>query len=160
MDKNNSEQGLFQKLIYHLLLFLPYLLSLILFCLCLFCKPSAEDLAIHYFSSTQGILGFIKTFYLQEGSRYFSFPLVTIICHSRFMLEHYWIIPLVLYLLSFILVFARWPAFMHATMILIMPMLLLMLVYMMIGGAKPPITWILAIHFLAFLEVCLGSLFC
>jgi hypothetical protein len=72
-----------------------------------------------------------------------------------------WIIPLVLYLLSFILVFARWPAFMHTTMILIMPMLLLMLVYMMIGGAKPPITWILAIHFLAFFVVamvCHGEL--
>lgn len=75
---------------------IPCLLFAILLCLCFFCRPSAEDLAINYYSTNPGIVEFIRSFYQKEGSRYFSFPIVTVICHSRFMLDHYWIIPLTL----------------------------------------------------------------
>jgi hypothetical protein len=99
MDNKIGSRHIFQKWISDCLLYLPYLLFFILLLLCFFCRPSAEDLAINYYSTNPGISGFIKSFYLKEGSRYISFPLVTIICHSRFMLEHYWILPLVLMLL-------------------------------------------------------------
>ncbi len=43
-----------------------------------------------------------------------------------------WIIPLVLYLLSFILVFARWPSQFHGAMSHTMPVLLVLLVFTMV----------------------------
>jgi hypothetical protein len=92
----------FRRWISLCVLFIPYLLFTILLCLCFFCRPSAEDLAINYYSTNPGFVDFIRTFYLKEGSRYFSFPIVTLICHSRFMLDHYWIIPLTLMLLFWI----------------------------------------------------------
>lgn len=42
-----------------------------------------------------------------------------------------WIIPLVLYLLSFILVFAKWPTALHGVMCQVLPVLLALLVFMM-----------------------------
>jgi hypothetical protein len=42
-----------------------------------------------------------------------------------------WVIPLALYLLSFILVFWRWPAVVHKAMALIMPLFVLLLVFVM-----------------------------
>ncbi len=44
-----------------------------------------------------------------------------------------WIIPLVLYLLSFILVFAKWPSQFHGAMIQAMPVLLILLVFTMVA---------------------------
>jgi hypothetical protein len=99
MVKTVRGEFVFRKWISLCVLIIPYLLFSILLCLCFFCRPSAEDLAINYYSTNPGIVDFIRTFYLKEGSRYFSFPMVTLICHSRFMLEHYWIIPLTLMLL-------------------------------------------------------------
>jgi hypothetical protein len=40
-----------------------------------------------------------------------------------------WVIPLALYLLSFILVFARWPEQFHRVMVLAMPLLLLLVIF-------------------------------
>jgi hypothetical protein len=48
-----------------------------------------------------------------------------------------WIIPLTLYLLSFILVFAKWPPRVHKTLILILPLLLLCLVFLMQSQMVP-----------------------
>jgi hypothetical protein len=44
-----------------------------------------------------------------------------------------WIIPLALYLLSFILVFARWPESMHRAMTIVMPPLVLVLVFIYVS---------------------------
>ena len=89
-------EHVFRKGISLFVLAIPYLLFAILLSLCFFCRPSAEDLAINYYSTNPGILDFVRSFYQKEGSRYFSFPIVTLICHSRFMLDHYWILPLLL----------------------------------------------------------------
>ncbi len=40
-----------------------------------------------------------------------------------------WVIPLALYLLSFILVFARWPPAVHRAMVILLPLVLLLLVF-------------------------------
>jgi len=45
-----------------------------------------------------------------------------------------WVIPLALYLLSFIIVFAKWPAANHRVMVLALPLVLLLLVF----DAMPP----------------------
>jgi hypothetical protein len=39
-----------------------------------------------------------------------------------------WVIPLALYLLSFILVFAKWPSVVHRAMVVTMPLAILLLV--------------------------------
>jgi hypothetical protein len=72
-----------------------------------------------------------------------------------------WVIPLALYLLSFILVFARWPAFMHRLMVLVMPLFMLILVYVKAGGNKPTIRWEILLNLMAFFLaalVCHGEL--
>ena len=48
-----------------------------------------------------------------------------------------WVAPLAIYLLSFILVFARIPAGVHFTMILLMPLGVLLLLFLMLSGIKP-----------------------
>ena len=100
MVKTVQGAFVFRRWISWCVLIIPYLLFAVLLSLCFFCRPSAEDLAINYYSTNPGIADFVRTFYLKEGSRYFSFPIVTLICHSRFMLDHYWILPLML-MLSF-----------------------------------------------------------
>ena len=50
-----------------------------------------------------------------------------------------WILPLAIYLLSFILVFARLPQMLHQAMVRFAPVLLLILIYIMI--ASPPLFW-------------------
>ncbi len=72
-----------------------------------------------------------------------------------------WVIPLALYLLSFILVFARWPQFLHMGMILAVPVLVLLLVFTNTSGIKPPIGGAIALHLLGFFAiamVCHGEL--
>jgi hypothetical protein len=94
MNKKRRRPDVTRKLISLFTLNLPYLLLTIILLLCFFCRPSAEDFAINYYSMNCRITPFIKAFYLKEGSRYFSFPIITVICHSRFMLDHYWILLL------------------------------------------------------------------
>jgi hypothetical protein len=43
-----------------------------------------------------------------------------------------WVIPLALYLLSFILVFAKWPLVLHRSVAMVLPLLLLVLVFRML----------------------------
>lgn len=72
-----------------------------------------------------------------------------------------WVIPLALYLLSFILVFARWPLLLHKAMILIMPLAVLLLIFTMLGEIKMRVTTTIALHLVAFFlvaMVCHGEL--
>jgi hypothetical protein len=62
-----------------------------------------------------------------------------------------WIIPLALYLLSFILVFARWPESVHRTLVLIMPLAVLVLVFVYVSATK--------LHILIWIAVLLITLF-
>ena len=48
-----------------------------------------------------------------------------------------WVAPLAIYLLSFILVFARIPAGVHFTMVLLMPLAILLLLFLILSEIKP-----------------------
>src|SRR5207244_4038659 len=67
-----------------------------------------------------------------------------------------WVIPLSLYLLSFILVFAKWPLWVHKILILILPLLLLGLVFLMQSQMTPRIGPVLVfVHLLMLFVVAL-----
>ena len=66
-----------------------------------------------------------------------------------------WVVPLALYLVSFILVFARWPDRVHRAVGRVTPMLLLFVVLSLLVGAAEPLGLIAALHMAAFFGVCL-----
>jgi hypothetical protein len=57
-----------------------------------------------------------------------------------------WVLPLGLYLLSFILVFARLPAAVHRLMVVLLPLLILLLVFLMLSELGLPIAWKILVH--------------
>src|SRR5262249_11874568 len=67
-----------------------------------------------------------------------------------------WVVPLALYLLSFILVFARWPDGVHRVVGRITPMLLLFVVLTLLTNAAEPMGVVGGLHMLAVFGVCLG----
>src|SRR5262249_48017650 len=72
-----------------------------------------------------------------------------------------WVLPLGLYLLSFILVFSRLPAWVHKMMILLMPLMVLLLAFMLLSHMTPKqwqyILFHLAVLFVVAM-VCHGEL--
>jgi protein-L-isoaspartate O-methyltransferase len=66
-----------------------------------------------------------------------------------------WVVPLALYLLSFILVFARWPDGLHRAVGRVTPMLLLFVVLTLLTNAAEPMGVVGGLHMLAFFGVCL-----
>ena len=66
-----------------------------------------------------------------------------------------WVVPLSLYLLSFILVFARWPDRVHGAVGRITPMLLLLVVVSLVIDAAGPWGLIAGLHLAAFFGICL-----
>ncbi|HXG12437.1 MAG TPA: hypothetical protein VNK04_21955 [Gemmataceae bacterium] len=78
-----------------------------------------------------------------------------------------WVLPLGLYLLSFILVFSRLPGFIHKAMVVALPLLLLLLVFMMMSNIPgrsfffSALVWKIGIHLLVLFVaamVCHGEL--
>jgi len=72
-----------------------------------------------------------------------------------------WIIPLILYLLTFVLVFARRPLIPHRTMVFLEPFLVIPLAAIFFVGLKGPVWQSLPLHLLAFFSiamVCHGEL--
>jgi SAM-dependent methyltransferase len=74
-----------------------------------------------------------------------------------------WVLPLALYLLSFILVFSKLPALVHRFMVLALPVLLLLLIFMMVSRNSLHTTmWVLVLLHLVVLfavaMVCHGEL--
>jgi spermidine synthase len=72
-----------------------------------------------------------------------------------------WIIPLAIYLLSFILVFARRPPVPQFLMVRLMPLLILLLTLVMLSVATEPVWLLIPIHLLTFFVVamvCHGEL--
>lgn len=67
----------------------------------------------------------------------------------------FWIPPLTLYLLSFILVFARWPNAMHQACVLLMPLVLLLLVFIGQTEKRLAATTMIALNLLALFLVSL-----
>src|SRR5262249_40101984 len=57
-----------------------------------------------------------------------------------------WVLPLALYLLSFILVFSRLPDAVHRGMVLVFPFLVLLLVFLMLSEFSLRISWKIQIH--------------
>ncbi|OGW22091.1 MAG: hypothetical protein A2X55_08375 [Nitrospirae bacterium GWB2_47_37] len=73
----------------------------------------------------------------------------------------FWVVPLALYLLSFILVFARIPGIIHRLMIFIFPPAVLTLLFFEVSNLRPPILVSFLIHLGAFFiiaMVCHGEL--
>jgi hypothetical protein len=66
-----------------------------------------------------------------------------------------WVVPLALYLLSFILVFARWPDALHRVVGRFTPVLILFVVLSLLLGAAEPFGLVAALHLGAFFGVCL-----
>src|SRR5207244_577874 len=66
-----------------------------------------------------------------------------------------WVIPLALYLLSFIIVFWKWPEAAHKTMTLVMPLLVLLVVFLMESHFKTIITVTILLHLLVLFAVAL-----
>ena len=79
----------------HILLFVfPFLLLAGLGILSFFQHPYGDDFAGHYFVERFGISGSIRQ-YLQHGTgRYFGIPVFILICSSRFLLDHYYLVLL------------------------------------------------------------------
>lgn len=73
-----------------------------------------------------------------------------------------WVIPLALYLLSFILVFAKWPSGVHRAMVVIMPLAILLIVLSLMPSGVTVRFWIIILLHLATLFVvalvCHGEL--
>ncbi|MEN9938731.1 MAG: hypothetical protein RLZZ387_5310 [Chloroflexota bacterium] len=67
-----------------------------------------------------------------------------------------WVLPLALYLLTFILVFASRPPVPHALVARLLPLAVLPLVFLLVSGARQPIGLIVAVHLLAFFVVALA----
>jgi SAM-dependent methyltransferase len=66
-----------------------------------------------------------------------------------------WVVPLALYLLSFIVVFARWPDPVHRLVGRLTPMLLVFVVLSLLTSAAEPLGLITGLHFAALFGVCL-----
>ncbi len=75
----------------------------------------------------------------------------TYMCTDIAAIASFWIIPLALYLLTFILVFSRWPTVWtgtpHTVVMFLQPMLVLLLVLKMIANLTPPTSWATVIEF-------------
>jgi hypothetical protein len=72
-----------------------------------------------------------------------------------------WVLPLGLYLLSFILVFSRLPAVVHRFMVTVLPFLVLLLVFLMLSEFPLRIWWKIVVHLLVLFVaamVCHGEL--
>src|SRR5439155_17969171 len=61
-----------------------------------------------------------------------------------------WVIPLALYLLSFILVFSRLPGWIHAFFRWTLPVLVLVLLFMMLSGLRPSFQKLIPVHLVVF----------
>lgn len=59
-----------------------------------------------------------------------------------------WVAPLGIYLLSFIIVFARVPSWVHFSMVLLMPLGVLLLLFLMLSGLKPgdKLVYLIGVH--------------
>jgi spermidine synthase len=68
----------------------------------------------------------------------------------------FWVIPLALYLLSFILVFAKWPRRLHNAVLFALPPLLLLLVFLIQGEMKPANGLVIFLHLLVLFLVALA----
>ena len=66
-----------------------------------------------------------------------------------------WVVPLALYLMSFILVFARWPDGVHRVVGRVTPMLILFVIVTLLTNAAEPLGLVGALHMAAFFGVCL-----
>lgn len=66
-----------------------------------------------------------------------------------------WVVPLALYLTSFILVFARWPDGVHRVVGRVTPMLILFVVITLLTYAAEPLALVGLLHMAAFFGVCL-----
>lgn len=66
-----------------------------------------------------------------------------------------WVVPLALYLVSFIIVFARWPDGIHRAVGRFTPMLILFVVLTLLTYAAEPLAIVGLLHMLAFFGVCL-----
>ncbi|OWK35915.1 fused MFS/spermidine synthase [Fimbriiglobus ruber] len=67
----------------------------------------------------------------------------------------FWVVPLALYLLSFVIVFARWPDSARRVVGRATPMLLVFLVVALLTGATEPLALVVGVHLVAFFAAAL-----
>ena len=70
----------------------------------------------------------------------------------------FWVLTLVVYILSFIIVFSKQPPWVHKAIVLATPVLLLLLVFLMMAGPsglKPPIPIVIVLHTIVLFFVAL-----
>ena len=68
-----------------------------------------------------------------------------------------WVVPLGLYLLTFIIAFSRLPGWFHTALGLIAPVMLLLLVFFLLSGMNlPSLVWGFALHLVVFFVVALA----
>jgi hypothetical protein len=67
----------------------------------------------------------------------------------------FWVIPLALYLLSFIIVFARVPAMVHRVMVLLLPVSIAVLVFVNFSGIDIPKWAMFIVHLMTFFLTCM-----
>jgi hypothetical protein len=89
------------------------------------------------------------------------FGVTTYISNDLAAIPLLWIIPLVLYLLTFILVFARSPLVPHRLMVLLLPVLILVQLFAILQGMTKPVWAVILLHLLTFFVaamICHGEL--
>jgi protein-L-isoaspartate O-methyltransferase len=72
-----------------------------------------------------------------------------------------WVIPLSIYLLSFIIVFARWPISGHYLCVALMPLVVLLIVFMLESGVRPKVRMTIFLYLFALFVIammCHGEL--
>ena len=119
--------------------YLPFVLLLVVLSLSFYVRPAAEDLSIHYYDQVYGLSGNIRSFYHNESSRYFSFPLLFVLLDGKFILTHY-------YLVALILLLSLWAIFFFSTR-------LLGRILFSIGLAWKTCAWVSAVLLLAICSV-------
>lgn len=66
-----------------------------------------------------------------------------------------WIVPIAIYLLSFVLVFARWSLIPHCLMLRSMPAAVIVLVFVLLSEATEPPELLIAIHVIGLFWLCM-----
>jgi SAM-dependent methyltransferase len=85
----------------------------------------------------------------------------TFICTDIAAVPLLWVVPLALYLLTFVLVFARWPILHHRLMVFVQPFLVALLVIVFFRTTSSWMQWLVLLHLVAFFiaaMVCHGEL--
>ena len=84
-----------------ILFWLPFVLLLLLISLSFYQHPVADDFSGSYFTYKLGIAGTIQSYLTNGTGRYFVIAVFAMVCSSRFLLDHYFIIPVLFFVCTY-----------------------------------------------------------